>query len=158
MAQYTKNPTIIKTDDGRLIPVDNTNAAYQALLASGEAILPYVPPVTVHDVRNEAERRISAGTTINGVQFKCDDRSTNRLDGMASKFERVEAAGGSWSVTFTTDAGQEITITTAADARALSDAAVEFVALILDKSSALQAMNPIPSDYATNETYWTATP
>jgi len=115
----------------------------------------YEPPLTVDDVSVEAERRIAAGTMINGVRFRCDDKSTNRLKGMADRFKREEDAGRTYSATFRTQSGQEMTITTSAAAYAVLDAAVDHVSLMLGCSATLQAMSTIPADYATNETYWT---
>jgi len=131
-------------------------AASEALSASGVARTypgKTLIPVTVGQVQAEAERRITAGTTISGVQFKCDDQSTNRLEGMHGRFVRAEAASESYSATFRTESGAEVTITSAAQAQAILDAAIDYVALILSKSAALQAMDPIPQDYTDNR-YW----
>lgn len=120
---------------------------------NGSSITSYVAAV-----REEAERRINAGTVINGVQFRCDDHSTNRIHGMWQEAELIEAANGSYSATFLTDGGDKVTVEGAEQAKAIFLAAVGFVRMILGKSATLQAMgnteSGIPSDF-TNDSYWT---
>lgn len=131
---------------------DDTTA--QDKYINSEVVKFQAPPLTVDDIQDEAERRINKGTVINGVQFKCDDQSTNRLEGMHGRFVRAEAASESYSATFRTESGAEVTITSAAQAQAILDAAIDYVALILSKSAALQAMDPIPANY-TDNSHWT---
>jgi len=100
-------------------------------------------------VKVEAERRIAEGTLISGTQFRCDTDSIARLTGMK------DGPANLFPITFRTAAGAEVTVPDKPTAKAMFDAATLYVGLILEKSSALQAMDPIPSDYATNETYWT---
>lgn len=121
-----------------------------------QSVAPYVAPPaeqpTVKDVSAEAERRIATGTTINAVAFRTDDATMIRLRGLLDGFDagHVPLEG----VTYRTAAGATLHFDSRAEAQAVYDAANLFRSTILVASAALQVMDPIPTDYATNESYW----
>ncbi|HEB79658.1 MAG TPA: hypothetical protein ENI79_04200 [Rhodospirillales bacterium] len=90
------------------------------------------------DVRDEAEKRIHAGTLIDGVQFKCDDQSINRVHGMLTTAKEAEAASLPFSQTFMTETGGTVTINGAAEASDIFSAASGFVGMVLSASAELQ--------------------
>lgn len=109
-----------------------------------------VPPTAadqVEAIRAEAERRIDLGMLVDGVTFRCDTQSIARLSGLLTWARNLEADQQPVAITFNTQAGVTVTITTAAEAQALFDAASAHVAAMLAKSSDLQAAPPAdPTD------------
>lgn len=100
-----------------------------------------VPPDTntlLRRVRDEAERRIQEGTRVNGVRFRCDTRSMTRVHSLLTLAQRAEADAKKVDIKFQTEAGDTIEITSVAQAEILFNAASDFVAAILGRSSQLQ--------------------
>lgn len=111
--------------------------------AERDAVVP-VPSVAdiIGAIQAESERRISVGTVIGGSPFRTDTTSIARLDGLLKAAERAEAASQAFSATFRTEAGQTVTVTSAAEVGALFDAATAHVNAVLTASASLQATAP----------------
>jgi len=105
-----------------------------------------VKPVTAEMVRNEAERRIAAGITVDALPFRADDASVGRVREMLDAFVAVIVPPA--GVTFKTAAGDEFTLTTEAQARAIYEGQITHRAAVLAASAALQ--DTLPADYLTN--------
>lgn len=122
------HPEIVAT----LVP-DPNGEAVEGGTWDGVAFGP-VPslPCSPADVAREAERRIEAGTLINGIVFRCDTASVARINGLKDLPNEV------FPVTFKTAAGATVVVADAGEAVAIADAAGAYVAQILSKSSALQ--------------------
>lgn len=58
--QYTApDHQVIRRDDGAMVPCDQNNTDYAAIVPSGAAVAPYQPPSPTSDhVRREAHRRL----------------------------------------------------------------------------------------------------
>lgn len=113
----------------------------RAWLDAGNAPAVYESPApTIANVKSEAQRRIIAltgATTFDGCLTKQLNASMR-----ASELINKKASG----VTLTTEEqAEEVALQTLADA----------IKLIRARSNMIEQMDPIPSDYATNETYWT---
>ncbi len=106
---------------------------------------------SIHDVRNEAERRIAVGTRINGRPFVCDVRTVTRLRGLIDLFESdaVPVDG----VTYKTSHGDTLSINSLAEAQRIYGAVVMYVSGVIEASAKLQTMEPIPQDY-TDDKWW----
>jgi len=87
-------------------------------------------------IRDEAERRIRAGITVDGEPFRADDASTQRVGEMVAAFAAnlVPPEG----VTFRTAAGATLTLTTRAEAEAIRDALLRHRAAVLAVSAEKQ--------------------
>lgn len=97
-------------------------------------------------VSEEAERRIVEGTEVlPGVRFKCDTQSVTRIQGMK------DAPDTAFPTAFMTEARQQITLQSKADAQAVFDTAAKYVAAVLSASASLQAN--VPEDYE-DDTHW----
>jgi hypothetical protein len=103
----------------------------------------YATPVAV---KQESERRKNAGTLIGGKPFRCDDASLTRIQGLATRAQRLEDASQAVNIVFKTNAGDTVTVTSAAQAWAMFDAASAFVAVVLEASAGLQ--DTLPEDFA----------
>lgn len=111
---------------------------------------PSPPMPTQAAVRAEAERRIEIGFLLpDGTRFRCDTGSVARLSGFRDALQLADAAGASPpSVTFVTAAGTPMTLSSLAQAQALVSAATAHVAGCLTASATIQALDPIPADFA----------
>lgn len=102
-------------------------------------------------IAREAERRIAAGKSINGVQFRTDDATMTRLRGLLDAFDAgIVPEGG---VTYRTASGQAVTYSSRAVVQVLYDAANLYRSEVLETSAALQGVNP--ADF-TDDQYWPA--
>ncbi len=104
--------------------------------------VPVTKVATRQNVSDEAERRIEAGTVINRIQFRCDDKSLRRLGALVRGFDRD--AIGPEGKTYQTAAGVLITFVTKEDAEVVLNAAEDFESAILERSAQLQQFDPIP--------------
>jgi len=86
MAQYTSSPLIIQTNAGELVAVNNSNPAYLALLASGEEILPYVPPPADEFLARDLFYQFTAGDVAR-LQIAIEDESTAARAAIAAQQE-----------------------------------------------------------------------
>ncbi len=105
----------------------------------------------IEGIKAEAERRIDAGLLIGGNVFRCDEKSVGRITGLAQHAQRLEDASQSVSIAFKTDAGVDISITSAAQAWAIFDAVSAYLAAVLAASAVLQDDPPV--DY-TDDSHW----
>ena len=118
----------------------------------GQAFGPIPPaPVNTRRVRIEAERRIEAGLSIAGTAFRCDNQSITRIHGLAMHAQRMEDASQTVNIVFKTTAGNTMTVTSAAQAWSMFDAASAYVAAVLAASAALQ--DTLPADFA-DDSHW----
>lgn len=161
--RYSDNSQrVIIADDGRGIPVDPANADYQALLASGVEILPFEPPPpTSVDVQAERARRLGLGFDYDFG----DARGVHRIGTTPADMEGwdevsklaaalIATGNGSTQIAIVTDTGPANV--TALEWQGVLVAAAQFRQPIWAGSFALQAMTPIPADFATNDQYWSA--
>ena len=113
-------------------------------------------------IRTEAERRIGQGIEVGGFRFRCDNRSLTRIHSLMERAKRLEAAGDPVNITFKTDDGVSVSLTSAADAGSLFDRAIGLVELVLKRSDALQAGQAAMTDAEratfdeTDDTHWTS--
>jgi hypothetical protein len=100
-------------------------------------------------IAREAERRIAAGKTLNGVQFRTDDATMTRLRGLLDAFDAgIVPEGG---VTYRTASGQAVTYSSRAVVQTLYDAANLYRSEVLETSATLQ--DAPPADFA-DDTHW----
>ena len=120
-----------------VVPFAPLNAAD---IWNGSSWITAAPTVTtlINAVQVEAEKRIDAGTVINGIQFKGDNRSINRLNGMITLAELKETVNEPVLFTFRTSTGVELVVTSAAQAKAIFKVSGEYLAAVLKASSILQ--------------------
>lgn len=102
-------------------------------------------------IRDEAERRITEGCMVGATRFRCDDQSVLRIQGLATRAQRLEDAGQPVDIAFMTAAGEDVAITSAAAAWTVFDAASGHVAGVLAASAALQKAPP--DDFAA-DSHW----
>ena len=133
-----EHATMIATDDGRCIPADPANADYAALVAAGAAVEPYVaplpPPPTVEDVRAEASRRMQhvvGARDAAHLQIVIANASREAIRLLRVTADRPWTEG-------------EVARAAALEA---ADAAIE---AIRAASNVLEAMDPVPADFATS--------
>lgn len=100
-------------------------------------------------IAREAERRIAAGKTLNGVQFRTDDATMTRLRGLLDAFDADLVPEG--GVTYRTASGQSVTYSSRAVVQTLYDAANLYRSAVLEASADLQEANP--ADFM-DETHW----
>ena len=113
--------------------------AVQEWVNQGNSILPYSPAsLTAVDVKNEAQRRINA-------LFGAADLNTSLVKQSNAQMRAIELTNILHQRAHTSEEATE--------AAALQDIA-DAVKVIRAKSDEIEAMNPIPSDYATNDSYW----
>ena len=121
------------------------------------APLPEAPIPDQVDV--ERIRRVIAGTviTIDGVgDIPVTGKDSDQLALLALKDSArdLKAAGITDAVLPYRDADNVTHMLTADQMITLVDTGKSWVQTIFTKSWAIKAMDPIPSDYATNESYW----
>lgn len=88
----------------------------------------------------EAERRMAVGMIVNGVPFRCDDASAQRLGEMLQRFQ--DRRVGPEGLSFRTMAGHTIILSRKAQAVKLVDALRDFRAACLAASVHLQESPP----------------
>ncbi|MFS8180904.1 hypothetical protein ACMG4P_05005 [Pseudovibrio denitrificans] len=93
-------------------------------------------------VAEEAEQRIEMGTQINGIQFRCDDKSLRRLNALLRGFDRD--AIGLEGKTYETAAGVPITFTSKAEVEFVLNSAEDFELALLERSAEIQQLDLIP--------------
>jgi hypothetical protein len=122
-----------------------------------------IPAPTSQDVNAERDRRMFSTFTFGGVTYDCDDASLSRITGAATLAGFAIGAGSSvgnlrWhggSVDFAWIAADNSeTPMDAQTSFAFGQAAAVNQSTHIFAGAAIKAMNPIPQDYATNESYW----
>jgi len=123
---------------------------------NGKWVSPHKPEPTPEElserVSDEAERLINAGTTISGVQFKTDDTTITRLEGLKRGFDR--GVIGAEGRTYKTAEGDDVEFTSLAQVEAVLNAADDYRDFILSRSAELQNSVPIPDPY--DDANWVA--
>lgn len=124
---WVPDDTVIDCSNPNTIPVPYGSMLKADLMA-----------VRITEARREAERRISLGVLLEGIRFRCDDRSIVRLHGLLVATERMESKGRQVAVQFKTEAGQTVLIGSSAEVGDLFDCVTDHVAAVLASSSTLQ--------------------
>ncbi len=108
----------------------------------GSFVTNFEAQFSAYDVSLEAERRIEAGTHINGTQFKTDQASVSRLREMLDGFGAglPEAS----QVKACTAEGVLLVLDTQEKVQALYHAAIKYRAGIVTRSAEIQQLDPIP--------------
>jgi hypothetical protein len=129
----------------------------------GEVPEPEGPP-TSEDVNIARDRRIDAGIVFNGVLFQTRREDRENIQGAYSRAQSAILIEGAQPGDHTWHGGSgDFEWIAADDSRVRMDAQtmMAFGEAVLDHKSALifaanniKAMDPIPADYATNESYW----
>jgi hypothetical protein len=124
---------------------------------------PPPPAPTSQDVNAERDRRMYSTFTFEGVVYACDNLSMGRITGAATLGGFAAGAGSPvgnlrWhggSVDFAWIAvDKSQTPMDAQTSFTFGHAAAVNHSTHIFAGAALKAMNPIPQDYATNESYW----
>lgn len=156
------NNFITAVVDGVLqqIPAQNDNRLYAEIIGNNVHIAAYsAQPLTSDDVVVEGTRRLALGFAYDfGDQRGVHQIGTTPSD-MTGWREVIDYANAlidlgdtTTQISIVTDTGP--TLVTAPEWQAVMLHAAEVRQLLWSKSFALQAMSPIPSDFA-NDSYWT---
>jgi len=134
---------------------------------NGEWIIPPIPPAsppTTADVNAERQRRLALDFSFNGKLFQRDPVSIARISG-AGVLALGAIVGGAqvgnmrWQGE-TSDFGwiasdNSVVTMDAQTMFAFGQAAANVESTLVFAARALRAMDPIPTDYATNDDHWT---
>lgn len=155
--------TIIRISDNAFIPIDPGNRDYQEYLdwvEQGNTIQPAdVPPITVQNIVQERERRLTLGFDYNfndarGIHHigtsDSDMIGWDEVTKFANAF--ISTGNGSQMLTIVTDTGP--VQLTALEWQGVLIAAGMFRQPIWAASFYLQTLDPIPTNYD-NDMYWT---
>jgi hypothetical protein len=163
---YPANASVIAIRNGvteyRRANDDIENGGMLAFLAGGGTIDPYqAPPITPEDVQAERERRLQLGfdydfgdvrgvhrigtTAADMVGWNDVDKAANALHALGDNITTMTIVTDTGPVDITSSEWMQITL-----------AAAAFRQPIWAGSFWLQAQDPIPADYATNDAYWSA--
>lgn len=110
------------------------------------------PPATKRLVKEERDRRVLAGATINGIPLEGDLWSCFILLSLAFVAQRRQAAGDTTPQPFV-DADDGAHQLTPAQVLALFDGAFSHIMNLYGASWLLRAQNPIPTNY-TSDQHW----
>jgi hypothetical protein len=168
MEQAQKGDAIIVDDFDFVEAADlyETDGQTFTLIAGWEAIKAernQQPAPTSAQVNAERDRRMYSTFTFEGVVYACDNLSMGRITGAATLGGFAAGAGSPvgnlrWhggSVDFAWIAvDKSQTPMDAQTSFAFGHAAAVNHSTHIFAGAALKAMNPIPQDYATNESYW----
>ncbi len=172
----TMRVTNVEFDPSRLVPdnkivlgidADTSDIHVGMLFAKGK-LIDAPPPVTAIDVDRERDRRIDAGFVFEGVRYQSDEGSRENIAGAKSAATDAIALGAKagdfgWQRLLDANGAQAFVWIAAdnslhpMDAQTMVQfgyAALNHKQSMIFKARALKAMDPIPTDYATNETYW----
>jgi hypothetical protein len=124
---------------------------------------PPAPSPTSADVDAERDRRLQLNFTFNGVVYQRDEKAIRRING-AGTLALGAIIGGAqpgdyrWhgeSTDFEWIAFDNSTVKMDAQTvMAFGAAAATVETQLVFAAKVIKAMDPIPADYATNETYW----
>lgn len=146
------------------IPDDSGNRHRQMIAeweAAGNTIPPYVAPgPSTEDVVAERERRLALGFDFDFGDARGVHRIGTSLDDMRKWMDEVTPLAQVYlnggqpgsEITITTETG--VAVITANEWQSILIAAAGYRQPLYAASFALQAMDPIPSDFATNPAYW----
>ena len=160
---------IVETVTGEGAAIRTTSEAWDGAdqwVVTKERYTPEPVPVNqeamIERIRAEAERRIEQGIEINGVRFRCDNRSLARIHSLMVRANRLEATGDSVGIAFKTEGGVSVSLSSAAEVGSMFDKAIGLVELILKRSDALQSGQAAMTDAEratfdeTDDTHWTS--
>jgi len=157
--ELTETEQSLFVDGLHLAGSENTSVTGTAL---DDAVISYQPMTTDEKAQNlcklisqHAEDLISKGFLVNGRAFRCDDISVGRLSEMKDRAQDIETEDGSWSQKFMTSAGDVISLSSAAQVKALHTRAVDYAGDVLSASATLQ--ESLIDDFKTS-TEWPAVP
>lgn len=154
-------------DDAEMHVPDTMENTERRLIAAwvekGNTIAPYVPPApTPNDVAAERDRRLTLGFNYNfgdarGIHhFNTTAKDMEGWD-LVTKLKDSLLQSGDTTSKIKIMTGTGVTEVTAPEWNAvLLYAGLNFQQPLWQASFILQAMNPIPADYATNPSYWPA--
>lgn len=134
-----------------LVALDDTHPDYRAYIT---------PAATAEAVGRERDRRLALGFDYDfgddrGMHHFATTEADMRGWDRVTKLKDVMLQGGDTTSKITIATATGITEVTAPEWNAiLLYAGVNFEQPLWQASFALQAMNPIPADYATNPAYW----
>lgn len=98
------------------------------------------PAAPTRRIRQEAEIRMSRGILVNGIPFRADELSTQRVGELLGSFK--DGLVGSEGVTFRTASGVNFTMTLQSQAQAIYDAQRRHRSACLAVSATLQVTPP----------------
>lgn len=104
-------------------------------------------------INNERQRRILAGTTVDGIRVTGSDNDTRNLMGLALGAQLRLAGGDNETITVFRDGDNVDHELTPEEILALWQKSAAFVSMLYQKSWEIKALSPIPSDF-TNDSYW----
>lgn len=166
---YTQFGSIEATIEGvrSFVPDDSENRHRQEIAAweqAGNTIPAYSEPaLTSADINAERDRRIHAGFAFSGKTYAFDPSSKQRVTG-AGTLAGFAITNGSQPGDLFWHGGQQpfkwiaddntLTEMDAQTCFAFGQAAAAHEEAHIFAARAIKDMNPIPADYATNESYW----
>lgn len=162
MYRLTDSDNVVRIADGAVIPPDPRNRDYrdfQDYVAGGGVVESYTPPpITVENVVAERVRRLAAGFDYDFGDARGVHHIGTTAQDMAG-WDEVTALANAYvaqgdtvsMIGIVTDTGP--VAVTAMEWQAILVAAAAFRQPIWAASFVLQAMSPIPVDYADNK-YW----
>ncbi|MBG6172683.1 hypothetical protein IWQ55_000290 [Labrenzia sp. EL_208] len=121
------------------------------------------PPATRDDVNAERDRRLFLDFTYNGVAYDGDETSQSRIrDARISALSAILGGATPGDLRWHGQAVDFFWITkanakTSMDAHtvvAFGNVIAARTGMLIAAADALKALDPIPADYATNESYW----
>ncbi|MEQ8828409.1 MAG: hypothetical protein RLW87_01245 [Alphaproteobacteria bacterium] len=107
------------------------------------------PMSAVRRIRMEAERRIARGILVNGVAFRADDASTQRVGELLQSFR--DGLIGPEGARFRTASGIDLILHSVDAARRIHEAQRRYRAACLASSAALQETRP---DDVASDRHW----
>lgn len=149
------------------VPLDQQNRHRQQIAeweAAGNIIPPYVAPApSAAEVNAERDRRIHAGFSFSGKTYAFDPSSKQRVTG-AGTLAGFALAAGAQPGDMLWHGGQQpfrwiaddnsLTEMDAQTCFAFGQAAAAHEEAHIFAARAIKDMDPIPADYATDDTYW----
>lgn len=147
--------TVVQDGNTILVPVAEGNRHYielQEWVKAGNSIQLFTKTITDQDVNVERLRRITAGATFNGILVTGSNDDARNLTNLALAAQLAIASNT--STTFIFRDGNNIDHElTPVQMLGLWQQSATYVSKLYEKSWALKAMSPIPSDY-TFDSYW----
>jgi len=118
---------------------------------NGQAIIER--PASGDDVNAERQRRIAAGTVINGVYVTGRDEDARNLQALVTTAQLRLSAGDTTTTTIFRDGNNIDHALTPSQIVELFVGSTSYVSSMYQASWTLKATNPLPQDYA-NDEYW----
>ncbi|QUS59185.1 hypothetical protein [Pseudovibrio brasiliensis] len=125
-----------------LLEEDDETPEVSWRFVNGVFVAPSAAVATGRDVSNRAETLINAGTQIEGVQFKTDEASLQRLRELIDAFKL--GLIGSDGRSYHTAAGDLLTFKSVTEVEQFYSQALLYRSSILERSADMQQLDPIP--------------